>query len=221
MAEVIVVEGESGVGKSTSLRNVPAEQSLILTASDKPLPFKGWKAWEKRIKVLGDMNEIPAWLAKANEKGIKYVIIEDHTHFQNARILGEKFQRAGETANKYARWEQFGRDVYASIWQVAKELKNIEYIIIMAHVMKDADGMYSFKTFGKMVGNTVDPVSYSRVVLHAVVDADKKEMDKRYVFISNNDGIHEAKSPMGMLPERMPNDLWKVLELVKAYDQGE
>ena len=223
MAEIIIVEGESGAGKSTSLRNMPPEQSLILAATDKPLPFKGWKAWEdkKRIKVLADMNDIPGWLDKANTKGIKYVIIEDHTHFQNARILGTEFQQAGTSANKYARWEKFGRDVYGSIWQKAKELTNIDYIIVMAHVIKDADGTYSFKTFGKMVGNTVDPVSYSRIVLHAIVDADQKEMNKRYVFITNADGTHEAKSPMGMLPERMPNDLWNVLELVKAYDQPE
>jgi hypothetical protein len=225
MAELIIVEGESGTGKSTSLRNMPVEKSMILAASDKPLPFRNSAAWAPRIKVLGDMIEIPAWLEKINGPrkdgsltGIDYVIIEDHTHFQNNRILSEKFGLAGAGQNKYKRWEDFGKDVYSSVFGMAPKLKNIKAIIIMAHVTKDADGMYTFKTFGKMVGNTVDPVSYARIVLHAAVNTDKKEAKDRYVFITNNDGVHEAKSPMDMFPQQIPNDLWAAIQAIEAYD---
>lgn len=228
MAELIIVEGESGTGKSTSLRNMPVEKSMILAASDKPLPFRNSAAWAPRIKVLGDMIEIPAWLEKINgprkdgsPTGIDYVIIEDHTHFQNNRILSEKFGLAGAGQNKYKRWEDFGKDVYGSVFGMAPKLKNIKAIIIMAHVTKDADGMYTFKTFGKMVGNTVDPVSYARIVLHTIAGADKKEAKDRYVFITNNDGVHEAKSPMDMFPQQIPNDLWAAIQTIEAYDTPE
>lgn len=228
MAEIIIVEGESGTGKSTSLRNMPVEKSIILAASDKALPFRNGAAWIPRIKVLNDMIDIPAWLEKVDSPrkdgsptGIDYVIIEDHTHFQNKRILSDKFSQAGAGTNKYKRWEDFGKDVYNTIFGMAEKLKNIKFIVIMAHVTKDADGIYSFKTFGKMVGNTVDPVSYARIVLHAIADADKKEAKDRYVFITNNDGVHEAKSPMDMFPQRITNDLWAAIQAIEAYDTPE
>lgn len=222
MAELIIIEGESGVGKSHSLINMPSEKTLILANSDKKVPFAGANKWLKRTKVVDDMTKLPDLLRKCDAAKIPYVVVEDHTHFQNARILSEGFKVAGQSSqNKYTRWETFGRDVYSSIFGIAKELKNIQYIVVMAHVSKDADGMYSFKTFGKMVGNTVDPVSYARIVLHGVVDPDKKKPEEKHLFITNHDGIHEAKSPAGMFPPTIPNDLLAVIEAVDKYDQAE
>lgn len=75
MAEIIIVEGESGTGKSTSLRNMPVEKSIILAASDKALPFRNGAAWIPRIKVLNDMIDIPAWLEKVDSPRKDGIII--------------------------------------------------------------------------------------------------------------------------------------------------
>ena len=42
-AETILILGESGVGKSTSLRNLNPEETFIICTTSKPLPWKGWK----------------------------------------------------------------------------------------------------------------------------------------------------------------------------------
>ena len=55
-AETIAIVGESGTGKSTSLRNLNPEETFIISATGKPLPFRGWKK-----------NYIP--LAKDKESG--------------------------------------------------------------------------------------------------------------------------------------------------------
>lgn len=222
-AEIVFVEGETGSGKSASLRNMPVKESLLITASDKKLPWKGGTAsWGKRIRHIDDMNEIPALLDMVNAKpDIKYVIIEDHTHIQNERLLSDKFQLAGQGQNKYARWESFGRDVFASIFGKAKTLRDDLFIIVIGHVNKDNDGTYSFKTFGKMVGNSVDPPSYARIVFHAIVRSDKKEPREKFAFLTNSDGIHEAKSPEGMFSTYIENDLYAAIKLIQEYDKVE
>jgi len=223
MAEIIIIEGPSGAGKTTSLRNVDPKESFLLVPNDKKLPWKGGDAqWGKRKVVLKEMNEIPAMLDKivAQKPNTKYVFVEDHTHFQNLRILSPQFLQAGQSTNKYARWETFGRDVYATIFGKARELPSTMTIVVLAHVQEDANGVASFKTFGKMVGNTVDPVSYARVVLHSLVIAEKKKPEERYVFLTNNDGQHEAKSPIGMFADAyIPNDMAAVLKVIEEYDK--
>lgn len=41
--ETIAIVGESGTGKSTSLRNLNSEETFIISTTGKPLPFRGWR----------------------------------------------------------------------------------------------------------------------------------------------------------------------------------
>ena len=43
MSYPIIVIGESGSGKSTSLQNLNSKSTFIIGALDKPLPFRGWR----------------------------------------------------------------------------------------------------------------------------------------------------------------------------------
>ena len=52
-AETIAIVGESGTGKSTSLRNLNPEETFIISTTGKPLPFKLWKKKYKEIKKEG------------------------------------------------------------------------------------------------------------------------------------------------------------------------
>ena len=44
MSTTILIIGESGSGKSTSLRKLNHEETAIINVLDKPLPFKGFKS---------------------------------------------------------------------------------------------------------------------------------------------------------------------------------
>lgn len=52
-AETIAIVGESGTGKSTSLRNLNPEETFLISTTGKPLPFKGYKRKYKEIKKEG------------------------------------------------------------------------------------------------------------------------------------------------------------------------
>ena len=41
--EALCIYGESGTGKTTSLRNMNPESTFIISTTGKPLSFKGWK----------------------------------------------------------------------------------------------------------------------------------------------------------------------------------
>ena len=44
MANLIAIVGASGVGKSSSIRNLDSTQTFIINVASKPLPFKGWRS---------------------------------------------------------------------------------------------------------------------------------------------------------------------------------
>ena len=41
--ETLCIYGESGTGKSTSLRNMDPKTTFIISTTGKPLPFRGWR----------------------------------------------------------------------------------------------------------------------------------------------------------------------------------
>ena len=41
--EALCIYGESGMGKTTSLRNMNPETTFIISTTGKPLSFRGWK----------------------------------------------------------------------------------------------------------------------------------------------------------------------------------
>lgn len=52
--ETLCICGESGTGKSTSLRNLNAEETFIISTTGKPLPFRAWKKKYTPIKMEGN-----------------------------------------------------------------------------------------------------------------------------------------------------------------------
>ena len=43
MANLIMILGESGTGKSTSIENLDPKETFIIQVVNKPLPFRGYK----------------------------------------------------------------------------------------------------------------------------------------------------------------------------------
>ena len=57
MSIVTMVLGESGTGKSASLRNMSPEETLLIQVVKKPLPFKSseWKRFNKETAKDGNI----------------------------------------------------------------------------------------------------------------------------------------------------------------------
>lgn len=62
MSKVICIAGESGSGKTTSLRNLPPDQTYYIDCDKKGLSWKGWRDQynkeKKNYKATDDANGI-------------------------------------------------------------------------------------------------------------------------------------------------------------------
>lgn len=217
---MIIIEGESGSGKTTSLRNLPPEQSVILRPNTKEPVWPGWKkqGWEKRLIAVSRPRDIGEKLkAISNKPSIKYAVIEDFTHAQAAVTRSEGFMDAGRSKNPFQRWEEFGVEVHNSIFAILPQLRSDLIVIMINHVDSDQGGRKAFRTFGKVIGNTTVPVSHVEIVLHTII-LSEKPLNERYVFLTHDDGMREAKTPMGMFEDdHIPNDIMLVIKRMNEY----
>ena len=225
MARAILVEGLSGTGKSTSWRNIPSEQAIVITPNGKRLPFAGAvknytpfdaSTGKGNVITTANLNDIAVQLRGINSAPhIKYVLIDDYTHYFNARIMSKSF--INDTG--FAKWNKFGADVFGSFLELLPTLREDLTIVVMHHVSRDETGRYTFKTSGKLLDNTIDPVSYFTYVLHTLVV--RRDNLIEYNFITNDDGLHEAKTPMGCFPDLyIPNDIYEVIKQIEKYELG-
>ena len=221
-ARNILVEGPSGTGKSTAWENIPSDKAFIITPNAKPLPFRGsakkYNTANKNILITNKLTDIPAVLLQINkQEHIKYVLIDDFTHYQNARMMQDAF-----ISNKgYEKWNIFGKDIFNSITGTTESLRDDLTIVYNSHVELNNDNQYVFKSSGKLLEGTIDPVSYFTYVLHTDIIS-KSEGKVEYTFLTNSDGSKQAKTPRGCFKDlHIPNDIMSAINTIEEYEKGE
>jgi hypothetical protein len=219
MAEVVAIAGESGGGKSTSIKFLdPAETYLINTAG-KSLPFKGSaKLYNVESKNYYEPTGIIDTLSKlktVSEKAphIKQIVIDDSNYLQTFNMIG----KALETG--YTKFTLLARDVVTLI-QDAKKLRDdlIIYYISHTETVMDGDEIngYKLKTLGKMIDNQVVMEGLFTIVLYTNVDC--KGDVCTYSFVTNKMGKIPAKSPAEMFENlKIPNNLQLVSDTIRNY----
>lgn len=216
MSKAVLVIGNSGTGKSTSIRTLPADETFIINIINKPLPFKGANKLYTPISSDGttgnyyasdDHNAIMRAVNLVNKKRpeIKYLIIDDmgytltNDYMRNALVKGyEKFSSLGKDC-----WE---------ILKIVNEVRNDLLCFIIMHSDIDQSGQSKPKTIGKLLDEKVCIEGMFTIVLHSVC------LDGQYFFITNHDGHHMAKSPLDMFPKlTIQNDLKLISEHINDY----
>lgn len=224
MAEIVLYEGKSGCGKSTSLRNLDPQKTVIISPNGKSLPFpKGNQYIKGKNRIItSELDQIQPTINIINKDmpHVNVVVIEDFTHFFTARILSPKFLARNTGGDAFQRWNDFGASVFQSIFAKAEEWREDLMIVVLHHVEVKEDGTIGFKSSGKLLENVVDPVSYCNYVFHGVVITEK-DGKTRYLMQTNRDAIREAKTVAGCFTEaRIPNDIAKVLNRIREYKAG-
>ena len=225
MANLIAIVGQSGSGKSSSLRNLNAAETFIINIASKPLPFKGWRSkytiWSKdnpngNYINTSDVSVIGRILGYVNTKRpeIKNVIIEDSQY-----IMGfEYMDRAQEKG--FQKFTDIAQKFY-SILKAAMTMRDDLNVIMTCHsenIGTIDDPQLKIKTLGKMIDNSITVEGLFTYVLFT--DIRKGEDDKpEYVFQTHSDGTTTTKTPFGCFEEDyIPNDLQYVIDKIKEYD---
>lgn len=211
MSNLIVVLGESGTGKSTSIRNLNHEETFIINVLNKPLPFKGYKKLynqENKNYLESDRyQEIVAYIKAVNERrpDIKTIIIDDFSFLMNNEFM----RRCREKT--FDKFTDMGANMF-ELMELCKNLRDDLYCFIMCHTEKDHAGFIKPKTVGKMTADYVCISERVSIVLHSQI------IDRQYKFLTQHDGMCIAKSPMGMFEDMyINNDLHEIRKVVEDY----
>lgn len=225
MANLIAIAGQSGSGKSSSLRNLNPAETFIINVASKPLPFKGWRSkytiWNKdnpggNYINTSNVQTISQILNYINTKRpeIKNVIIDDGQYLMSFEYM----DRASEKG--FQKFTDIAQKFYG-VLKAGIMMRDDLNVIMTCHsenIGTADDPQYKIKTLGKMLDNSITVEGLFTYVFFTDIrrgDDDKPE----YVFQTHSDGTTTAKSPMGCFEEDyVPNDLEFVLEKIAEYD---
>ena len=198
MAIIVMVYGQSGTGKSTSLRNFKPEDVCIVNVSGKPLPFKN----KHKTFNTDDYMSIEAAIQKAPAKSI---VIDDATYL----MTGEYMRTAKVTG--YQKFTERALNYYTLV-KTAAALPDDKIVYFMGHSDIDSNGNEKFKTIGKLLDEKITLEGMFTIVLKTVVT------DGKYQFSTRNSGQDTVKTPMGMFSEPLiENDLAAVDKAIREY----
>lgn len=193
-----MIYGQSGTGKSTSLRNFKPEDVCIVNVSGKPLPFKN----KHKTFNTDDYMAIDAAIKKAPAKSI---VIDDATYL----MTGEYMRTAKVTG--YQKFTDMALNYYTLV-KAAAALPSDKIVYFMGHSDTDANGNEKFKTIGKMLDEKVTLEGMFTIVLKTVVT------DGKYQFSTRNSGQDTVKTPLGMFNDVLiDNDLAMVDKTIREY----
>lgn len=197
MGVLVMVLGESGSGKSTSLRNFEPDEVGVFNVAGKPLPFR------KRLPRVDEAGyETIARTLEANNK--RAYVVDDAGYLMQF----ENFQRAKEKG--YEKFTGMAKNFYGLLRAaMATDGDTVTYFLM--HPDRDEQGRERPKTIGKMLDEKLNVQGLFPIVIDCEV------RDKRHVFVTQNEGLGLAKSPDGMLPEVMDNDLKAVDSALREY----
>lgn len=244
MANELALVGPSGTGKSTSLRNLPPEETFIISPSKSALPIPGFR---KKYSTISKENPTGNFmmtkdLSKAcrrikriateeKYKHFKYIVLDDVTHCFTSHILNPAFLSRNSGNEAFARWMEFGADVYNDMMEGREEWRNDLWIITSFHTetyTTPRGEKMKLKTPGGLLDKAVDIPSYFLNILYThVVPVDKKKpqpLKDRYKFVTNDDGYYNAKTEFGAFSDdeiMIPNDVMQVIKRLEANANGE
>lgn len=193
-----MILGESGSGKSASMRNFSPDEVAVFNVASKPLPFRG-----SLPKMNGcDYEDIKKALGKAKKKTF---VIDDAQYL----MAFSAFSRARETG--YGKFTDFALDYYNLIKFIINDTAPDVIVYILQHTERSDDGHIKAKTIGKMLDNQLTVEGLFSIVLMCRTDG------TRHYFETQSDGWTTAKSPMGMFEAEIDNDLKAVDTAIREY----
>ena len=199
MGVPILILGESGSGKTYSVKNFDPEKVGIFAVEKSNLPFR------KQFKVA--KNATYAMIAEAlKEPNLSAYVIDDSQYL----LVNELFDRVSETGyNKFTEMAKHFRDLIHIVNHQTPE----DCIVYFLHhpEMDAATGRMKAKTVGKMLDEKLTIEGCFNIVLCTSVESGS------YSFVTQADGVYPAKSPEGMFDPIIPNDLSAVDEVVRDY----
>lgn len=214
MATTVMILGDSGTGKSASLRNIEKDKSVLLNVLGKPLPFRGGE--EINSIVEDDPAKLTKTLLKINKREDKKFIFIDDSQYIMANMYMRSILDPKTKDSEFQKYKEIGYSVWNMV-RVAQQMRDDVIVFFLSHTEIDINGKTKCKTIGKLLDEKIALEGMFTIVLNTVVHSDRP-VSERYCFQTQNNGNNTTKSPMGMFEtEEIPNDLQLVVNSIKTY----
>jgi hypothetical protein len=219
-SKLVGIVGQTGTGKSSSIKHLNPEETYIINVAKKELPFKGseklYNVEKKNYKEVDDANEISRLLKTISDKAphIKNIIIEDSNYIMGFNIV------AKATEVGFTKFSVMARDM-VDLFRTARQLRDDITVFYLTHpeTIEDSGEIigYKIKTAGKLIDNQVLLEGLLTVCLYTSVE-ETKDGSATYSFVTNRYKKMPAKSPAGMFNDiKIPNDLQLVVNALNEY----
>lgn len=199
MAIPVLIIGESGSGKTFSIRNLDPNTTGILSVEKGRLPFKG----DFKVMKNATYGDITKALRRAN---MATYVIDDSQYL----MVNEEFDRFNE--NGYQKYAEMALNFRNLVHMINKELPDNIIVYFLHHTQETASGKIKAKTIGKMIDDKLTLEGCFDIVLMARI------MGDQYVLQTKGEQGSTVKSPVGMFEaDQIPNDLSLVNKAIADY----
>jgi len=195
----VMILGESGTGKSCSLRNFDSNQVGVINIARKPLPFRS------KLKEL--KTDDPRTIISAL-KGMKTrsAVVDDFQY-----ILADSFMKRSKEVG-FQKFSDMAYDYWSIVQTVINDMPDDKIVYFLSHLQRDEYGNEKAKTIGKLLDEKITVEGMFTIVLKTAVQ------DGKYYFRTVNSGSDTVKAPMGMFAtELIDNDLAAVDTVIREY----
>lgn len=196
----VLILGESGSGKTYSLRNFKPEEIGIFSVRKGTLPFPEGR----NFKIAKKATYESIYSVLKNAKGKAYAV-DDSQYL----MVNEFFRKANDTG--YKKYTDIGKNFSDLFEYIAYQLPDDVIVYFLHHTQVGQDGRIKAKTVGQMLDNYLTLEGCTDICLLAQTDG------SNHYFITQSDGCTTAKSPEGMFELKIPNDLKAVDTAIRNY----
>ncbi|WP_151984415.1 ATP-binding protein [Acinetobacter radioresistens] len=196
MSIATMILGQSGTGKSTSLRNMDPTKILLIQAVRKPLPFRSaqWKPLKDGgcITKQSNAENIKKLLLNAPQD---IIIIDDFQYIMASEFMSRALEKG------FDKFTEMAKNAY-EILMTAMNLPDHKRVYILSHTEENDAGKTKIKTIGKLLDEKITLEGLVTIVLQTAV------INGQYIFMTKNNGQNTVKSPIDLFEhEHIENDL--------------
>jgi hypothetical protein len=212
----VMILGESGSGKTASLRNLNPDDCILIQAVKKPLPFKSdFLPWDSQAKtgsiIATDKSAmICRVISGAHNHGKSIIIIDDYQYTMANEFMRRVLDKESGNA-AFAKYNEIAKQAWDIAMAAINTPDNVR-VYILSHTQTDDSGNTKVKTIGKLLDDKITLEGMFTIVMRSM------RLTGEYKFSTQTNGMDTVKTPMDLFSDELiDSDLNYVDQQIQQY----